>query len=75
MCTTETGSFNVLFEPHAKGQGWDCSEAVQNRIFDKLEGAETASNQVMDRISQVVADTNPRSGCTQRINASAPNGW
>ena len=64
-------AYRNLLEPHRKvhecvhlmveqlDQGWERNPAIQDRIFDALEGAEQASLEVMKMLDQVVADKHP----------------
>ncbi len=63
-----TKNFRSLFGPHSKvhesvhqmvealGQGWERDLTVQDKIYDALEGAELASQEVMSILDRVVAE-------------------
>jgi len=66
-----TAAFRSLLVPHSKvheyvhlmvkqlDQGWERDFAVQDRIYDALDGAEKASMEVMKMLDQVVAEKHP----------------
>lgn len=67
----ETAAYRNLLEPHRKvhecvhlmvgqlDQGWERNLAIQDSIFNALEGSEKASLEVMKMLDQVVADKHP----------------
>ena len=66
-----TAAYRNLLEPHRKvhecvhlmvgqlDQGWERNPAIQDCIYDVLDGAEKASFDVMKMLDQVVADKHP----------------
>ncbi|MBI5626343.1 MAG: CZB domain-containing protein [Nitrosomonadales bacterium] len=66
-----TAAYRSLLEPHRKvheyvhlmvkqlDQGWERDLAVQDRIYDALDGSEKASLDVMQAIDRVVAEKHP----------------
>ncbi|HEU0189147.1 MAG TPA: methyl-accepting chemotaxis protein [Gallionella sp.] len=66
-----TAAFRSLLEPHSKvhecvhlmveqlNHGWERDFAMQDRIYNALDGAEKASLDVMRAIDQVVAEKHP----------------